>query len=456
MQFKSSIYDELISNNVNSTKINNRQKVYRNNDLTVEECCKVLDISKREMLELINNNSLKAYESDLYGYLIEPKELRNFIKSSVEEKAAKNCELRYKNKASSSTIFSEIESVSLIKVKGHNDEYVNSIYSGDNIHILKKLIDRFKGKIDLIYIDPPYGTKQDFITYDGIKAYSDKITDSDFLEFLRKRLYFMKELLSDKGSIYVHIDKKMGHYVKIIMDEIFGEENYLNEISRIKCNPKNFSRKAYGNIIDSIYFYAKNKDKNIWNNITIPLEEEDIKRLFPKVMDNGERYTTNPLHAPGETKNGPTGGEWKGMYPPEGRHWRYSPDVLTELDNKGLIEWSTKGNPRKIVFAKDHEGKKIQDLWEYKDKGNNNSNYPTEKNNDMLNMIIRNSSNEDSIVLDAFMGSGSTIIQAAKLNRKFIGIDVSEHSIKVAQELLNDNNINYNLYEISKENKSVE
>lgn len=451
MDFKSNIVDVGSLN-----RIDNNIPNVDSNKLTLEDCCKVLGISKQEILRLIDSNDLIGYKCDLYGYLVEPENLRNFIKSSVEETASKNCELRYKNKSTISTILRETKDVSFIKIKGSDDSYFNSIYNGDNLYILKTLINKFKGKIDLIYIDPPYGTKQDFITYDGIKAYSDKITDAEFLEFLRKRLYFMKELLSDKGSIYVHIDKKMGHYVKIIMDEIFGEENYLNEISRIKCNPKNFARKAYGNITDSIYFYAKNKDKNIWNNVTIPLNEEEIKKLFPKVMDNGERYTTNPLHAPGETRNGPTGGEWKGMYPPSGRHWRYSPDVLTELDDNGLIEWSKNGNPRKIVFAKSHEGKKIQDLWEYKDKGSAYSNYPTEKNSDMLNMIISNSSNEDSIVLDAFMGSGATIIQAAKLNRKFIGIDFSEHSIKVAQELLDANNIKYNLYEIKKENKSVE
>src|SRR5574344_2542749 len=134
----------------------------------------------------------------------------------------------------------------------------NYLILGENLSILKALLFQYEGKIDLIYIDPPFATNNIFrigkrsntISSDSNDniAYSDNLKGDQFLEFLRERLLFAKELLSEKGSIYLHIDYKMGHYVKILMDEIFGIENFRNDITRIKCNPKNFDRNAYGNI----------------------------------------------------------------------------------------------------------------------------------------------------------------------------------------------------------------
>jgi len=437
--------------------------------LTLSDVAKLLGVTWQTVRNYIKQNKLKAIMlNEGRDYRISPNDLCEFIlsrniKRETEEdndiniqmdniyynKNTKNCVLYYKNKVSISEVFRNIRDVELELVEKNNQyKYLDSVFWGDNLLVLNKLLKELKGKIDLVYIDPPFGTNQDFITYNGVTAYSDKVTNDVFLEFLRRRLYFIREFLSDRGSIYLHIDKKMGHYVKLILDEVFGEENYLNEITRIKCNPKNFARKAYGNYSDTIFFYAKQKDKNIWNDIKLPLSDDEAKKLFPKVNDKGERYTTNPLHAPGETKDGPTGQMWKGMYPPKGRHWRYHPDVLTELDEQGLIEWSSTGNPRKIVYAKDHEGKKVQDVWEYKDKGKGNSNYPTEKNREMLNFIIRNSSLEDSIVMDAFMGSGAFLLEANKLRRKFIGIDSSSYAIDVCLRLMKEQGIKYNLYKV--------
>lgn len=213
------------------------------------------------------------------------------------------------------------------------------------------------------------------------------------------------------------------------MDKIFGKENFRNEITRIKCNPKNFFRKAYGNIKDVIFFYSKTKpgtnDPMIWNEYRRPLTEDEIKKQFPKIDKRERRYATTPLHAKGETINGPTGQTWKGLNPPKGRHWRYSPEELTRLDEAGLIEWSATGNPRKIIYADENPGKKIQDIWEFKDKGFENSIYPTEKNQEMLEQIILQSSNEGNIILDCFAGCGTTLISAEKYSRRWIGIDNS-------------------------------
>tara|TARA_Y100001935_G_C17299666_1_gene508386 strand:+ start:543 stop:1826 length:1284 start_codon:yes stop_codon:yes gene_type:complete len=326
----------------------------------------------------------------------------------------------------------------------NHEESFNTFFLGDNLQILKQLMPKIRGKVDLIYIDPPFGTGQIFSDLDNNEAYDDTLVNSEFLSFLRDRLYLLKECLSKEGSIYLHIDKKIGHYVKVVMDEVFGYKNFINDITRIKCNPKNFSRKAYGNFSDMILFYAKNRDKQIWNDIKEPLSEDDIDRLYKKKHKKYGPYTTHPIHAPGETDDGDTGKEWKGMMPPKGRHWRYSRKELTRLDDAGLIEWSSTGNPRKIVFAKDHDGKKVQDVWEFKDRGKSYVDYPTQKNQDLLERIILNSSQEDSLVLDCFAGSGSTLIAANKHNRKWIGMDNSEYSIKTVRNIFHDQGIKAN------------
>jgi adenine-specific DNA-methyltransferase len=325
-------------------------------------------------------------------------------------------------------------------------KYENALIKGDNISVLQTLLKnyRFNKKIDLIYIDPPFSTNTTFMigkeransvsmSHKDEIAYSDNLQGDEFIEFLRERLIVAYELLSDIGSIYLHIDYKIGHYVKIIMDEIFGAENFRNDITRVKCNPKNFSRSAYGNIKDMILFYSKTKDI-IWNDPTTPFDADDKMRLFKKVDKNGRSYTTIPLHAPGETKNGATSMTFKGIKPPKGRHWRCDPKELEALDKAGLIEWSSNGNPRKILYADEKEGKKMQDIWEFKDY--QYPLYPTEKNLDLVKTIISASSNEGSVVLDFFCGSGTTLIAAQELNRRWIGVDKSDSAIKVAKEKL--------------------
>jgi adenine-specific DNA-methyltransferase len=321
----------------------------------------------------------------------------------------------------------------------------NILIKGENIAVLQRLRENFASKIDLIYIDPPFSTNTTFtigekrvstisMSNDDDVAYRDILQGFDFVEFIRERLIIARELLSDAGSIYLHIDYKIGHYIKIIMDEVFGIENFRNDITRIKCNPKNFYRKAYGNVKDMILFYSKTKDV-IWNEPKLPFSEKDKEKLFKKFDKSGRAYTTIPLHAPGETKDGATSGLFKGLNPPKGRHWRCDPRELEELDSAGLIEWSSNGNPRKIIYADEKDGKKMQDIWEFKDY--QYPDYPTEKNIDLLKTIISASSREESVVMDFFCGSGTTLIAAQELNRNWIGIDNSEQAIKVTRRKLN-------------------
>lgn len=303
----------------------------------------------------------------------------------------------------------------------------NYLFMSENFFALSVLMKYFGGKIDLVYIDPPFNTMQDFYIYEDRansvssaktrKAYSDKMTPEKFLSFLREHLIIIHELLSEKGSLYLHIDCKSGHYVKIILDEIFGAENFKNDIARIKSNPKNFYRRAWGNERDMILFYAKNSGLNIWNDIKSPLSASEITRRFPKIDSDGRRYTTIPLHAHGETSNGITGQAWRNIPVPSGRHWRTNPAEFDILDAEGHIEWSSTGNPRIKKYADEYEGMKIQNVWTFKDP--QNPVYPTEKNHDMLKLIISQSS-----------------ICADELGRRFIGIDSSEEAVKIMRERL--------------------
>ena len=307
---------------------------------------------------------------------------------------------------------------------------------------------KLRESIDLVYIDPPFATGGEFKTdsngrvatissaSSGKIAYSDKLPGKAFIEFLRERVSIIYDLLSPQGSFYLHIDYKIGHYVKCMLDEISGIENFRNDITRIKCNPKNFSRIGYGNIKDMILFYTKGK-KPIWHEPRIPMSEEEIAKLYTKIDKKGRRYTTVPIHAPGETKDGKSSQKFKGILPPAGRHWRCSVEELEQLDKDGLIEWSTSGNPRKINYADEHQTKKLQDIWTFKDSPN--PIYPTEKNHEMLQTIIKASSNEDSIVMDCFAGSGGTLVEASRLGRKWIGVDKSEIAIETIKKNLEDN-----------------
>jgi len=355
--------------------------------------------------------------------------------------------LDYENKVSSNELlnpprtrkFQGLSGVDLAK-----DDLNRILFSGNNLEVMQNLLVYYKmsNKVDLVYIDPPFASQNIFrigksrtstisSSASDALAYSDALVGAKYLEFLRQRLILIREMMSETGSIYLHIDYKIGHYVKIIMDEVFGIKNFKNDITRIKCNPKNFARNGYGNIKDMILFYTKSEDFT-WNEPREDRDSSEIDRLFNRVDENGRKYTTNPLHAPGETTTGESGKAWNGLMPPQGRHWRYSHSVLDELESAGLIEWSKTGVPRKKIYPEDFTTKRVQDIWEFKDKPN--PIYPTEKNLNMLKRIITSSSNVGDLVLDAFCGSGSLLFAAEQCQRRWIGIDESQEAIRISQQ----------------------
>jgi site-specific DNA-methyltransferase (adenine-specific) len=258
------------------------------------------------------------------------------------------------------------------------------LIQGNNLDIMISLLDEYKGKINLIYIDPPYLTGLDFKTRGGSFAYSDKFTREQYYQMMYDRLLLTKELLSDNGSIYVHVDHRTNSCIRLIMDEIFGKNNFRNEI--IWWYPsggdktKYFQRKH-----DTILFYSKSHQYIFnANDVLLPYTEEQLKR-FKEIDENGNKFywNTNPR---GEK-------------------------VKTYL-KAGIIEY---------------------DVWNIGIYAGKNK-YPTQKPEALLERIIRASSNEGDLIADFFAGSGTTLAVAQKLNRNWIGVDMGEESIKTIKE----------------------
>ena len=326
-----------------------------------------------------------------------------------------------------------------------DDGWRNILLYGDNLMALKEIYEDQRGvnkygtkdKIKLIYIDPPFATKQDFMK-DREKAYRDKVIGAQFIEFLRKRLIIMREILADDGSIYVHLDWKKGHYIKAVLDEIFGEENFINDIVWKRAGAHNDAKK-YGVIQDNIFLYAKSFNY-IFNDLFQPLTEQHIRTRFKNIDPiNGKRFFMGPITAPGQGE--PRIFNGKLISPPQGRHWSYSQDNINLLATQDMIAYSSTGTPYLKQYADQYidQGKRIQGLWDdiLPDKtGNERVNYPTQKPEKLLERIINASSNKGDIVLDAFAGSGTTLAVAEKLGRRWIGMDCGKLAIYTMQKRL--------------------
>lgn len=342
--------------------------------------------------------------------------------------------LTYEGKQPEQTIFAT-PPVPLLPLWGDINNTSNQLYYGDNLPILAHLLTNpmICGQVRLIYIDPPFATKSVFQSRSQKDAYKDLLVGSQYIEFLRSRLILLRELLAPDGSIYIHLDDNMAFHIKIIMDEIFGQQNFRNWITRKKCNPKNYTRKTYGNISDYLLFYTKT-ESYVWNRPTEPWSEEHSPKEYRyREESTGRQYMKVPLHAPG-VRGGETGKPWRGMMPPPGKHWQFPPATLDLMDARGEIYWSPSGNPRRKIYLDESDGIPVQDIWlDIKDAHNQNihiTGYPTEKNPDLLKRIIAASSNYGDLVLDCFAGSGTTLGAAEELERHWIGIDNSPESIE--------------------------
>lgn len=345
--------------------------------------------------------------------------------------------LQYRNKAQESDLigFAERSFVAVDREGQPSPDIIsdNVFILDDNFFVLNELI-RTGKKATLFYLDPPYGTGFDFQSRDLEHAYKDTMGQAAYIEFMRRRLILMRECMTDDGSIYVHIGHQMLAHLKIVMDEVFGADNFKNLITRRKCSSKNFTSKQFANTNDFILFYTKTRNYT-WNQPGEEAEEDWILKEYPKIDDIGRRYKLVPIHAPG-TRNGETGQPWRDMMPPPGKHWQYQPVKLEELDRQGDIYWSKNGNPRRKVYWSNDKKRALSDYWEqYRDAHHQSieiTGYPTEKNLRMIKMIVAASSNEGDLVVDPFCGSGTTLQAARDQDRRFIGVDASFTAAKAA------------------------
>ncbi|MEQ1557835.1 MAG: site-specific DNA-methyltransferase [Methyloglobulus sp.] len=377
-------------------------------------------------------------------------------------------ELQYKGKKSEPDILSRTPAAPLQEMRSFNsdnpfeDDWRNLLIFGDNLLALKAIYNDQRGanrygtknKIKLVYIDPPFATKQDFMK-DREKAYRDKVMGAQFIEFIRERLVLLREILSDDGSIYVHLDTKKSHYLKAILDEVFVETNFRNEIIWKRQSAHNDANK-YGAIHDTIFFYSKSENW-VWNKVQDQVSQLYLKQFFDQIDEaSGKRYARGDLTAAGITKDGNSGKPWRGIDPSKkGRHWAISQSVrnllsttaesnpliaLDELDKLGRIHWPKNGMPRLKRFADEVEGVPLQDVWTDTKLIHNQSPerlaYPTQKPEDLIERIIKASSNMGDIVLDAFAGSGTTVATAEKLSRRWIGMDCGKLAIYTIQKRL--------------------
>lgn len=309
----------------------------------------------------------------------------------------------------------------------------NYLCYGDNLPFLAAMLrnPNISGQARLVYIDPPYATGGIFQSRAQEDSYEDLLAGAHYVEFIRERLILLRELLADNGSIYVHLDKNMAFPIKLVMDEVFGVKNFRSWITRRKCNPKNYTRRTYGNVSDYILFYTKSDDY-VWHRPVEGWSAVGIAKEYQYTEKDGRRYKKVPVHAPG-VRNGETGQPWRGTLPPPGKHWQYRPSTLDEMDARGDIYWSPNGNPRRKVYLDDSDGVPVQDIWlDLPDAHNQNieiTGYPTEKNPAMLARIIEASSNPGDLVLDCFCGSGTILEVASRLKRRWIGIDNSLQAI---------------------------
>ena len=305
-------------------------------------------------------------------------------------------------------------------------QWRNLLVWGDNLLALRELLadqrgpNRFgtRGKIKLVYIDPPFATRQDFMK-DKEKAYRDKVLGARFIEFLRKRLILLRELLADGGSIYVHLDTKKGHYIKAVMDEVFGEENFQNEIIW-KRTPFAGSSKARAAKFpvnhDSIFFYSKS-DSYRFSHQYEPYSEAYKARF--KYQDKEGWYRKTSLKT-------------------------YSAETEADLRARGRFLPAQKAGayPSYKQYLHESKGKQLEDIWTDINIDNPMAEsrsafeYPTIKPEALLGRIIRASSFEGDIVLDAFAGSGTTAAVAEKLDRRWIAMDCGKLAIYTMQKRL--------------------
>ncbi|HBC3496321.1 TPA: site-specific DNA-methyltransferase [Vibrio parahaemolyticus] len=352
---------------------------------------------------------------------------------------------------------------------GQEDEsgWINKIFWGDNLQVMSHLLKEMRGKVDFIYIDPPFDSKTDYkksiklksktVTNDVSsfeeKQYTDIWSNDEFLQFVFERICIMKELLSENGTICVHCDQHKSHFIKLILDEVFGQDRFINEIvwkraTTVKGNTGQGSR-FYAPNVDSIFLYSKSENYHFEQQFT-EYSQEYIDGFFKFFDDDGRRYRLISMTAPGDSGKGNPYYEVMGVK----RYWRYSESKMSELIDKGLVVQTKPGNvPQKKFYLDEGKGVPVQSLWTDLDglgaQSNERVGYPTQKPEALLERILLTLTKSGDVVFDCFMGSGTTQAVAHKLNRRFIGADINLGSIQTTTKRLNKLGASFEVYNVN-------
>ena len=322
------------------------------------------------------------------------------------------------------------------------------VYCGDNLEQLAKLPDAC---VDLIYIYPPFNSNRNYEVFWGEtkekRAFEDRHENTKaYIDYMRPRCVQLARVLKKTGSFYYHCDWHASHYVKVMLDQIFGENNFQNEIVWKRSDSHNDSKqgaKHFGRVHDSIFFYTGNADEYTFNSIYKPLPESTVENWYKNVEEGtGRRYNKADLTA--AKGGGDTSYDWKGKKPSAGRYWAYSKAKMEEMEKQGRLVYSSSGMVYMKRYLDESKGVPLQSWWDDIDmlrginKGGERLGYPTQKPLALLERILQVSSNENDIVLDAFCGCGTALVAAQKLKRQWIGIDISPTACRVMAKRLRD------------------
>jgi site-specific DNA-methyltransferase (adenine-specific) len=364
------------------------------------------------------------------------------------------------------------------------NQWKNQLYYGDNLHILREYIPA--DSIDLIYLDPPFNSNRSYNvlfkdesgqeaeaqltafedTWHWDKAaeavYHELVTDSPpqiskmigalrdfiganqmtaYLVMMTARLVELHRVLKPTGSLYLHCDPTASRYLGVVLDTIFGIKNFKNEIIWQRINAKGNVQRKFGAIHDVILLYVKNSGKEIWNQLYRSLDPVYVEKMYRHTEEGtGRQYTIGDLTASMQRASSGQLYEWKGKRPPPTRCWVYAKEKMEELDKQGRILYSKTGYPRFKRYLDENPGEKLPDVWTDINIafGGETLGYPTQKPLALLERIIQASSSEGDIVLDPFSGCGTAVAAAQKLNRRWIGIDITHLAIALLKYRLKD------------------
>ncbi len=317
------------------------------------------------------------------------------------------------------------------------------IYCGDNLEQLRKLPD---GCVDLIYIDPPFNSNRNYEVFWGEtkekRSFDDRhASTAAYIEFMRPRCVELRRVLKKTGSFYYHCDWHASHYVRVMLDQLFGENNFQSEIIWKRTTAKSLAFSGFPNNHDTIFFYGGG-DTLTWNR---PFQEYDLDNLDEKTAakyshrdPDGRRYTLGDLTNPNPNRPNLT-------YEFMGHHkvWRWTKERMREAHAAGIVVQPSPGAvPRLKRYLDEQEGRPIDTVWVDIPPLNSQAverlGYPTQKPLALLDRIISASSNPNDIVLDAFCGCGTALVSAENLKRQWIGIDVSPTACRVMAKRLRD------------------